>query len=72
MIDTSKHGEHPGEYGNLHDYFSSEFIRPATLAERDASRKAYERMIMIDVDNGNLVPEGDFKAKEVRRCCVVE
>ena len=29
---------HHGEYGDLHDYHSGAYIRPATLAERDESR----------------------------------
>jgi len=58
-------------FGDLHDYNTAEFIRPATSDERDASRDAPSGVILIDSE-GNGVDETDRNASDARRVYVEE
>lgn len=60
------------EYGDLHDYHSGEYLRPATEAERDASRAAGPEGVILIGDDDELMRPDDRGADDARRCYVQE
>lgn len=63
-------------YGDLHDYDTGDYIRPATAAERDASRRAAEcdggaGVIRVTTD-GRILEQHQDARWEARRCYVEE
>jgi len=68
--------ERYGNYGDLCDYRTAGYVRPATLQERDASREAAEHdggcgVILVD-DAGHILRADDRGADDARRCYVSE
>ena len=63
-------------YGDLHDYATGEYLRPATKEERTASRDAARSdggsgVILVDSE-GDILRCDDRGADDARRCYVQE
>ena len=73
---TEKNTQTTQTYGDLHDYATGAYIRPATRSERDASREAAESdggagVILVD-DDGRILRADDARADDARRVYVEE
>lgn len=60
------------DFGTLCDYNTGDAIRPATKAERDASREAGDTGVFLIDEDGDIVDEGGFAAGKTRSVYVEE
>ena len=65
-------GPDRSEYGDLHDYHSGEYLRPATQDERDESRAAGPEGVILIGAGGELMRADDRGSDDARRCYVQE
>jgi hypothetical protein len=65
-------------YGDLFDYYTAEYLGPATREQRDASRRAAKFdggagvILIIGGAGGSVIFAQDRGAKDAQRCYVQE